>query len=202
MNILWLSHFVPYPPKGGNLQRSFNLLREVAKENQVFLLAFNQRALLPTEEKLKESVEQLKSFCRYVQAFDIPCEESGWSWIRLLLGNLLSPLPYSTEKFHSEKMLEAIQTIVRDNKIDLVHFDTVALAEFSECLTGQRSVLNHHNIESVLLSSRATRERNPLKRFYLLLQGNKLKRYERETYGEFNLNLVVSEVDKGHPKRC
>lgn len=197
MNILWLSHFVPYPPKGGNLQRSFNLLREVAKENQVSLLAFNQKSLLPTQKKLKESVEQLKSFCKYVQAFEIPCEESGWSWIKLLLGNLFSPSPYSTKKFHSEKMLEAIHAIVRNHKIDLVHFDTVALAEFRKCLTGQKSVLNHHNIESALLLSRACREKNPLRRFYLLLQGNKLSRYESETYGEFDLNVVVSELDRG-----
>jgi sugar transferase (PEP-CTERM/EpsH1 system associated) len=196
MNILWLSHFIPYPPKGGNLQRSFNLLREVAEKNQVFLLAFNQKSLLPTEEQLSESVRQLRFFCSYVQVFDIPCERSGWSWIKLLLANLLSPLPYSTEKFHSEKMAEAVQTIIRNHQIDLVHFDTVALAEFGKSLTGGKKVLNHHNIESALLLSRARRERHPLKRFYLLLQGKKLSRYESKTYGEFDLNMVVSEMDK------
>jgi sugar transferase (PEP-CTERM/EpsH1 system associated) len=196
MNILWLSHFVPYPPKGGNLQRSFNLLKEVSKENQVFLLAFNQKSLLPAAEKLKESVEHLRSFCKDVQVFDIPCEKSTGSWIKLLLGNLFSPLPYSTEKFHSERMEQAIRAVIRNHQIDLVHFDTVALAELGRALKGQKKVLNHHNIESALLLSRARRERNFLKRFYLLLQGNKLSRYESNTYGEFHLNVVVSEEDK------
>jgi sugar transferase (PEP-CTERM/EpsH1 system associated) len=196
MNILWLSHFVPYPPKGGNLQRSFNLLREVAKENRVFLLAFNQKSLLPTEKRLKKSVEQLRSFCKHVQVFEILSEKSSWSWIKLLLGNLFSPLPYSTKKFQSEKMAQAIQIIMRDNEIDLVHFDTVALAEYLKHLTGGKKVLNHHNIESALLSSRAKREENPLARFYLRLQGNKLNRYENRTCGTFDLNVVVSELDK------
>ncbi len=196
MNILWLSHFVPYPPKGGNLQRSFNLLRELAKENRIFLLAFNQKSLLPTEKRLRESVEQLRSFCKHVQVFEIPCEKSDWSWINLLLANLFSPLPYSAKKFQSEKMAQAIQTIMRDYEIDLVHFDTVALAEYVKYLTGGKKVLNHHNIESALLLSRASREENPLKRFYLRLQGNKLNRYENKIYGEFDLNIVVSELDK------
>jgi sugar transferase (PEP-CTERM/EpsH1 system associated) len=196
MNILWLSHFVPYPPKGGNLQRSFNLLKEVAKENRVFLLAFNQKTLLPTEEKLEEGVKQLGSFCKYIQVFDIPCERSVWSWIKLLLSNLFSPWPYSIRKFHSEKMAKAIHRITRNHEIDLVHFDTIALAEFRKSVTGLKKILNHHNIESALLLSRARRERSLLKRFYLLLQGNKLKKYESKTCGEFDLNILVSEVDK------
>ena len=48
MNILWISHLIPYPPKGGVLQRSYNLIKEVAKHHNVHLLAFNQRALLTT----------------------------------------------------------------------------------------------------------------------------------------------------------
>ena len=196
MNILWLSHFVPYPPKGGNLQRSFNLLKEVAKENRVFLLAFNQKTLLPTEEKLEEGVKQLSSFCKYIQVFDIPCERSVWFWIKLLLANLFSPLPYSIKRFHSEKMAKAIHRIIRNHEIDLVHFDTIALAEFRKSLTGPKKVLNHHNIESALLLSRARREKSLLKRFYLLLQGNKLNKYESKTCGEFALNILVSQVDK------
>ena len=50
MKILWISHILPYPPKGGVMQRSYNLIKEVAKENEVYLFAFNQKAWLPTKE--------------------------------------------------------------------------------------------------------------------------------------------------------
>ena len=46
MKVLWLSHLIPYPPKGGVLQRSHHLVCEVAKYHEVDLLAFNQSALL------------------------------------------------------------------------------------------------------------------------------------------------------------
>ena len=37
MKILWLSHILPYPPKGGVMQRSYNLIKAIAKENEVYL---------------------------------------------------------------------------------------------------------------------------------------------------------------------
>ena len=52
MKILWLSHILPYPPKGGVMQRSYNLIKEVTKENEVYLFAFNQKAWLPTKEDI------------------------------------------------------------------------------------------------------------------------------------------------------
>ena len=42
MRILWLSHLIPYPPKGGVLQRAHHLLKGVAQHHEVDLLAFNQ----------------------------------------------------------------------------------------------------------------------------------------------------------------
>ena len=46
MKVLWLSHLVPYPPKGGVLQRAYYLLREASKYHEVDLLAFNQPGLI------------------------------------------------------------------------------------------------------------------------------------------------------------
>ena len=60
MKVLWLSHLVPYPPKGGVLQRSHHLVRELARYHEVDLLAFNQKALM---KPLFPSVEAgLKSY--------------------------------------------------------------------------------------------------------------------------------------------
>ena len=47
LDILWLSHFLPYPAKGGALQRSHHLLRAAAQRHAVHLVTLNQRAILP-----------------------------------------------------------------------------------------------------------------------------------------------------------
>jgi sugar transferase (PEP-CTERM/EpsH1 system associated) len=196
MNILWLSHLVPYPPKGGNLQRSYNLLRALAEKNHVFFLAFNQKFLLPTPEMVRTSVEKLKGHCDYVRVFDIPCEKRRLAWFWLLFLNLFSAHPYSVKKFLSPRMMEAVKGVVHNHKIDLVHFDTIALVQYSAYIEDSKKVLNHHNVESMLLFRMAQAEKNLLKKLYLCFQGKKLKRYEAETIKWFDLNLVVSQPDK------
>ena len=64
MKILWLSHILPYPPKGGVMQRSYNLIKEVAKENEVYLFAFNQKAWLPTKEDIIKAKKNLNVFAK------------------------------------------------------------------------------------------------------------------------------------------
>jgi len=64
MKILWLSHILPYPPKGGVMQRSYNLIKEVAKENEVYLFAFNQKAWLPTKEDVIKAKKNLSIFAK------------------------------------------------------------------------------------------------------------------------------------------
>ena len=64
MKILWFSHILPYPPKGGVMQRSYNLIKEVAKENEVYLFAFNQKAWLPTKEDIIKAKKNLNVFAK------------------------------------------------------------------------------------------------------------------------------------------
>lgn len=201
MNILWLSHFVPYPPKGGNLQRSYNLLKAVAERNRVLLLAFNQKSFLPAHEMVGKSVENLNKHCQYIQVFNIPCERSRLAWFWLLFCNLFSARPYSVKKFWSPRMMETLKKVVSTSKIDLVHFDTIALAQYFTCVGDSKKSLNHHNVESVLLLRRAEMEKNPLKKLYLYFQSRKLRKYEEETVKNFELNLVVSCLDKKEIQR-
>src|SRR3990170_426024 len=200
MNILWLSHIVPYPPKGGSLQRSYILLKEVAMRNSVFLVAFNQKALLPTKAAVEKSREKLKDHCRVVEVFDIPCERSRLSWYWLLIKNLFSSLPYSVKRLQSIQVEEAVKKIISTHPIDVVYFDTIDLAQYASCIGDLRSLMNHHNVESSLLLRRAKATRNPMEKLYIYIQVMKLRSYESANLIHFHVNLAVSEVDKSELK--
>ena len=196
MKILMILHFVPYPPHGGSLQRTFNLLREASKGNDIHLVALSQKALHPDDKILSEAVGALEEFCNSVTVFPIPSDASKLRWYSLLLLNLLSREPYSVWRFKSPDMAENIQSLAAAHKFDLVHLDTVELAQYAHLAPGVPTVVNHHNVESSLLLRRATSEGNFLARLYLGLQGCKLKRYEQEHAPRFAANLAVSQNDK------
>ncbi len=195
MNILMICHFVPYPPHGGSLQRTFNVLREIAKDNKVHLLALNQKALLQDKDSVDAAVKVLSGYCESIKVFDIPAEKSELKWNFLLLSNLLSTSPYSLWKFRAKLMRREIEKELHKIKFDLVFFDTIDLAQYAGPVGNIPKILNHHNVESDLLLRRGANEKNPLLKLYLLIQGAKLRGYETKQIGKFDVNFVVSDGD-------
>jgi sugar transferase (PEP-CTERM/EpsH1 system associated) len=195
VNILWLSHLVPYPPKGGVLQRSFNLIKEVTKYHSVDLLAFNQEALLGTPDSVEHAIRQMKDICNSVKVVPIPSEEKRYGRYWLYLKSFLTPSPYTINWLRSREMEQQLKESLAGNKVDVVHFDTISLAPYRTVAHGYKTVLNHHNIESEMMLRRSHRESNPVKKLYLLQEGYKLRRTERQVCRAFDLNITCSSVD-------
>lgn len=196
MNILWISHLLPYPPQGGVMQRSYNLIKEVAEENGVYLLAFNQKRWLPNNEKVEKAVKEFMLFCSKVEVFELPSDKSISAWYLLVLKSLFSKQPYTVNWTISKKMEKKIKEYFRKYRIDLIHCDTIGLAEYIKDLRGITKVINHHNIESQMMLRRAKKENNLLKKLYFYIEGIKIRRYEKKMCPLFNINVVVSDLDK------
>ena len=59
-HILFLSQCLPYPPYSGVTNRTFNILRQLAKEFDITLLAFSRSNHQPDEKSLDTSREVLE----------------------------------------------------------------------------------------------------------------------------------------------
>ena len=155
MNILWLSHLVPYPAKGGVLPRSFNLIRELAKYHTLHLLAFNQPAILPKKSDVECALERLREFCLTAEAVSIPCEERVHGRLYLYIKSLWTKYLFAVNWLLSSAMRDPIKAMLTRWRIDLVHFDTVGLAPYLSQCAWVPCALNHHNIESTMMLRRA-----------------------------------------------
>ena len=196
MKILWISHILPYPPKGGVMQRSYNLIKEVAKENEVYLFAFNQKAWLPTKEDIIKAKKEFERFCKKVEVFELPSDKSKFAWYKLVIKSFFSKDGYTINWTKSKIMAKKIKEFLATNHIDLIHCDTIGLAEYVKDIKEIPKVLNHHNIESHMMLRRAKKEKNLFKKIYFYVEGLKLKKYENRICPKFDINLVVSELDK------
>ncbi len=196
MNILWISHNVPYPPKTGVLQRNYNLVREASKLGKVHLLAIMQEGILPGEYDIDEAKHELGKFCHKIEIINHPSETSKIAFIYLALKSLFTADPLTVNSVKSSHMRSLIERLCKENNFDIVHFDTIGLATYFDEATGSCRVLNHHNIESHLLFRRTEIEKNLLKRFYFGLEAKKLKHFEAKYCPKFDINFTVSELDK------
>lgn len=196
MNILWLSHNLPYPPHGGVRQRNFNLLREIGANNKVWLLAFNQKSLTPSASQIRDAKQALAKFCEYVDVVPIISDTSKLERYKLVCGSYFSTDPYTVNWLKSDEMHSKVRQITNKVRFDVAHFDTIGLAEYRPDVGDAPAVLNHHNVESLMMKRRAEKEKNPLKKLYFYAEARKLKCYEKTQTPNFVLNLAVSELDR------
>ena len=193
--ILWLSHFIPFPPKGGNLQRSYNLIRELSKEHDLTLLSFNQSSIVGTPQLLQDSKEHFSQFCTVADVLPIPTESSKFQKALLLLKGLLPWRTYTVSWLESKDFTIKLNALLAHKSFDIIHVDTISLAPYVSHLKNIKAVLNHHNIESAMMLRRAENESNLFKKIYFYQEGVKLQKLERRICNKFHLNITCSDLD-------
>ncbi len=196
MRVLWLGHNLAYPPKGGVLQRNYNLLREAAKQCEVHVLAFDQPATRPAGESPQECVRALAEFCTSVQWLPLARSISGMNRYWLALQGLPSHDPFVVHWLRSHEMAQRLQEALEITRFDVVHFDTLGLAQYRPLVRSAGTVLNHHNIESIMMKRRAANEVNILRRHYYRRNAAKLCKAEQRWCPLFEVNLLVSREEE------
>lgn len=194
MNVLWLSHFVPFPPAGGALQRCYHLLQHAARRHDVHLVALNQPRLLATGAELHEARGKLAEWCASTSIVGLPSEQSRLHRSMTRLRAVLGPDPYDVVWLRSRSFQDAVAQAFATRAPDLVHVDTIGLWQYVP--TGSRVpiVLGHHNIESELVSRRAA-VAHPLLSVLLRRDAAKLRALERQAAAQASINIVVSAND-------
>lgn len=197
--ILWLSHFIPYPPKGGMLLRSYNLLKQTAAENSVTLVALAREDTMSGmystfADALADSQLALDCVCEEVELVATDVGKEGASGARVALTSLLRWSPYSVDWFSCENFRAAVDRQLA-NDWDVIVADTVSLAQFLPSAAEGLLVMDHHNIESDMMLTRAKRERNPLKKAYFFTEYLRLVSYERRECPKYDLHITCSDVD-------
>lgn len=200
MKILWLSHLIPYPPKGGVLQRTYYLIRELSKYHEIHLLCFNQVNLLKPfydsiDEGVTDSKEHLSTFVSSIDVIPIPIDDIPYGAHILAVFSLLSGNPYTTNWLKSRKYHEAIKSITDKESFDLVHFDTISLIPYLKHFDSELLCLDHHNIESHMMTRRAGKEKSIPKKIYFNIEGKRLLRSEQKFCKEFDINITCSDID-------
>lgn len=197
--ILWLGHFAPYPPKGGAMQRAFNMLKESAKFSEIDLVALLPRSKVVSyyqdyEAGRKEIQLGLEPYCNEITLIPhgLATRKSNKYFYGLL--SLFSHKPYDELVLHSSQFKGVVNRLLNENNYDLVYVDTIGLFRFIRT-GGKPRILNHHNIESAMLERRADNSTGMLAK-YLYWQARKTAKLESKVCAETSLNLVCSSMDK------
>jgi polysaccharide biosynthesis protein PslH len=196
LRILWLSHFVPYPPKGGCFQRSYNLIKRVAAEHDVHLIAVKHKSGAHPDEENREARQELLRDCKSVDIVDISASTSPARLALRGLGSMLTFSPLTVTIYRSAQLRAKVREVLSRVKIDAAHFDAISLADYLDDVGDVPTVLTHHGAESFMIRRRIGNERNLGRKLFFMFEWLALRRYEARHCPRFDHNVVMSRLDQ------
>lgn len=189
MKILALTTKSPFPLYEGRALRTYNLIKQISKNHEIYLFTFVQ-----TPEEMS-GIEHMRTICAHVEAEPLYLGAGKWRILPDLVRELFGTSPLLAVKYRSRTMRKKIRAFLTAHNIDLVHLDMLHLGDYLDMFRGWPIVMVEHNVESVLLHRRVENESNLFRKAYLYYQYLKLRRYEARICRRADHVVTVSEID-------
>jgi glycosyltransferase involved in cell wall biosynthesis len=191
MRILLLANKYPYPPRDGSSIAILSSLRAWVRAGaEVHLAALNPKKSRVDAQALPTDLQQKVQ----IHSFDINTDVTPWG----ALFNLLGKRPYHISRFYRRDIAHYLERLLLEEQFDVLQWEGPFMGEYLPhfAQTTTTHWLRAHNVEHRIWVRMAERSRNPLKRWYLKLQANRLKSFELDFTRKMQALLAISEVDE------
>jgi glycosyltransferase involved in cell wall biosynthesis len=189
MRILFLQNRPLFPADTGGKIRTLNVLRHLAHWHEVSYLC----NVAPGDEAHLHPMRELGLRVETVVRKSVEWGTVGF--YRQLAGNLASRVPFNVARHFDKRVRSAARSLIAAEPFDLVICDFLQTALHADGLTGPKRILFQHNVEAQILKRHADTARG-LRRRYMALQWQRMRRFEAKTGRTFDAVVAVSETDR------
>ena len=181
-NLLYLVHRLPYPPNKGDKVRSYNLLKHLSSQYNIFLGTF-----VDDSDDLQYA-DFVKNLC-----VDAHIEKLNpfFSRIRSVAG-LLDNNSLTLEYYRSASLEKWVSNVVKKNNIDIAVVFSSAMAQYASDIPNLRFLVDFVDVDSAKWTEYANRHRWPMSWLYRR-EGRHLLRYECEISKKAEHSFFVTE---------
>ena len=185
MNILYLCHRFPYPPKRGGKIRPFNMIRHLqAAGHQVTVCSLVRSA---------PEAEVGRGIAPYCTAFEMALVSEPTQWARMIL-RLPLATPSSMGYFYSAELARKVQHLLATQRWDLVFVHCSSVAQYVEHVTDIPKILDFGDMDSQKWLEYANYKSFPLSLGYTL-EGTKMLRAEKRLARRFDLCTATTRAE-------
>jgi len=184
MNILYVCHRFPFPPKRGGKIRPFNMIRHLSRSHKVTVASIAR-----SHDEAREG-QGIAPYCaRYVMAVVArPLQAMR------MIARLPTPTPSSMGYFYSSHLAERVQALLARERFDLVFVHCSSVAQYVERVVGIPKILDFGDMDSQKWLEYARYRPFPLSAGYWL-EGRKLQRAEKALAGRFDLCTATTRAE-------
>ncbi len=190
MNILFLSHRIPFPPNKGDKIRSFNEIKFLSKEHNVYL------ATTCDDINEYDYIPKLEEFCNDIHAVYFNKR------LRVLRSFFCSK-PFSVSSFYDPGIQEFVDRTIREKSIDVIFCFCSSMAEYvlrtpkfnEDGLHGIKLIIDFVDLDSDKWRQYAEYSKIPMKWIYHI-ENKRLFQYEKKINDIFHHSIFVSSREK------
>ncbi|MDD5772176.1 MAG: glycosyltransferase family 4 protein [bacterium] len=187
MKILYLTSWLPFPLSTGAKVRNYYLLKYLSEKHQIDLLTF----IFNREEE--KNVSALGGICKRVKA--VLAVDKKFSINEHVLAHF-SEKPKSIQFSRNEEMAKLVYDWTIEKRYDLIIIDHIMMTDYVLGLKGIPRVIDHHNIDAVILERDYQLQKSSLKKIRRWLTWRKGLKYETGVSVKIEAHTFVSSVDK------
>ena len=183
MKILFISMELPYPDKSGGSKYAWQKIKQLAKENEIYLVSFNEK---------NETIDK-KEYEKYVKEYYFFPRKKNWAKIILQIFK-----PYSLTSRVSVEMKRTIKKLLNDKKIDLILIDSIHMYYNIEDINKKMPIyLTQQNIEYKLFETISKTSTSKIKKMIYKIEALKLRKIEKNLYKKniFDGYIFISNED-------
>ena len=183
MKILVVLSRIPYPLDKGDKLRAFYQIKELAKNNDVYLFCLNNSAINPKAETILLSF--VKKIC--IGQFN------KFDSILGMTKSLYDGTPFQTGYFSHKKNIKKLNSFCEKVNPDVVYYQFVRTAKYSNI--NLPKVLDFQDALSTNMKRRASKSSFLLKCLFNI-EAKRLQKYEAKMFDIFNKLTIIVKTDK------
>ena len=190
MKILWLNAGLLLPLDKGGKMRTWHLMRHLAQRHDITYLSFSD----PAEPEAHRT--GMREVCRHLET--LPRTDAAKGTPRFYADAaryLVDPVPYAVAKYRSPAYAARVRELLQTGRFDAIVCDflppVVNMPRELPC----PAILFTHNVEAEIWRRHEETATNPVARYLLRQQWQRMLRFEREALSRFDLVLAVSDAD-------
>jgi sugar transferase (PEP-CTERM/EpsH1 system associated) len=182
-DLLFLAHRSPFPPDRGDKIRAFNVLKHLAANHRVHLLAFaDDPRDLDAKDGLAPFTASRMTLWR------------GKSRLRALVEALVQRRPASLTAFDDHAMRDAVADVLEHESIDTIYVFSGQMAQYLPAKTPARVIMDFCDMDSLKFADYAKGSRGPM-RWLMRREARLLFEFERRVAQRVDASLFVSEAE-------
>lgn len=185
MNILYLCHRFPYPPKRGGKIRPFNMIRH--------LQASGHQVTVCSLARSEAEAEEGRGIAPHCSRFEIGLVKEPVQWARMI-ARLPLTTPSSMGYFYSADLARKVRGLLAEQHWDLIFVHCSSVAQYVQHVTDVPKILDFGDMDSQKWLEYAHHKPFPLSLGYTL-EGRKMLWAEKRLARRFDLCTATTRAE-------